>query len=725
MAIASQVYQDRLKAIKANIYDSFIYFKPNRDYFNNTRKFVLKTNIPPQVSSALQELQRPQLEFNSLEAYVSRQLGEFAENTPGIEVSSNPSDKPPAPIMVDFIEDHMRDIIDKFNSYEVYRDQMTGGFSCLKVWTEYENEHSFNQNICLDRCYDPLLVFFDPSAQKSHKGDGSYCGEMIPISHDQFKELYPEVDLSDVYTPELEGFQWGYSSSRRRFVLVCDYYEKKSKKTILYRLSDNRVRTKKEYEEILAYHDEPTVLEQAPTIIEKRMTSITYVCRYRLIKNKVLEYRETDFSELPLIFVDGNSVTVRQSDSNSPNEQITKAYVHNAIDVQKLKNVSGQTIANAIETLTQSKMKIAWESIPDGYEDAYKNPQMPNNIIYKAYKDDGITPLPAPQEVIQVPLPPDVLNTFMNCDKMMQYALGSYDAQMGIQGNNVSGRAIIEGATQSNSAAKPFVVNFLDALQQASNIILNLIPKLYVTPRSIPIITKEGKREHVSVGNPGDPKSLKIEYSPADLNVSIVPGVNFDVQKNRALQTLEGLSQVFPSISAMINQKGLPIIFDNLDIKGADQLKKMAEEWTEEQEAKLKANQGEPNPVMMKLQMDQQNNANKDQNEKTSLSLKAQEVGLKQQEVGIKQQAQNLSDAMAQINAMNERIDSLVQMQKNATERQVHGLNAAIQVQENEREHTLKTMEHAHKVKEHIHNAAMDLVNSSNAQNQNNEDSNI
>jgi hypothetical protein len=218
---------------------------------------------------------------------------------------------------------------------------------------------------------------------------------------------------------------------------------------------------------------------------------------------------------------------------------------------------------------------------------------------------------------------------------------------------------------------------------------------------------------------------LKIEYSPADLNVSIVPGVNFDVQKNRALQTLEGLSQVFPSISAMINQKGLPIIFDNLDIKGADQLKKMAEEWTEEQEAKLKANQGEPNPVMMKLQMDQQNNANKDQNEKTSLSLKAQEVGLKQQEVGIKQQAQNLSDAMAQIKAMNDRIDSLVQMEKNATERQVHGLNAAIQVQENNREHTLKTMEHAHKVKEHIHNAAMDLVNSSNAQNQNNEDSNI
>ncbi len=716
MAVVSSVYQDRLSRIKDNISEAYVYFQKNREYYNDTRKFVLKTNITPDQANALKDLDRPVLQFNSLEAYVSRLLGEFSKQSPGLEVASEPSEKQPFPDEVKFVENHMRNIIKNLNSYEIYRDQLTGGFSCIKVWTEYENPKSFNQKICCDRAYDPLLVGFDPSAQKSHKGDGAYCFEIIPLSEDQFKQMYPDVDISGCYDAEIEGFQWGYRSGKKKIILLCNYYEKKTRKVMIYKLSDNRVRTKKEYELLLSQHIESGDIKEPPQIIDKRMTDMPYVCRYQIIKNEVLEYKETEFSGLPLIFVDGNSVLLKAESSNSDNEQVTKAYVHNAIDIQRLKNVAGQTVANKIETMVQHKMKVALESIPKGYEEAYKNTQNASNYIYKAYKDDGVTPLPPPTEVVQMPLPQEAISMFMGADQLIQYALGSYDAQMGVNDSDLSGVAVVESASQSNAAAMPFIVNYLAALQQMSNIILDLIPKFYVTPRSIPIITQEGKREHVSINNPNDPKSLKIQYNPSDLNVIVSPGVNFDVQKNKSLKVLGLLAQAFPAIGAMLNQNGLPIIFDNLDIKGADQLKIMAEEWTKKQKlqqalAMHNQQQGQQqNPEMLKVQLDQQIAASKDQNEKALIAIKQQDSDVKQQLAGIKQQEQNLADAMAQINAINQRLDSIVQVKKIDTERAVHGIDAAIQKVENDRAHSLNVADHIHKVNQHVHEVAKDMV---------------
>jgi hypothetical protein len=718
MVVVAQKYQDRWPRIKDNIQEAFVYFKKNRDYYNETRKFVLKSNITPEQESALDELQRPCLQFNVLEAYVSRLLGEFSKQSPGIEATSEPSEKAPAPEEIEFVENHMRSIIDNLNSYEIYRDQLTGGFSCIKVWTEYENPKSFNQKICCDRVFDPLLVGFDPAAQKSHKGDGSYCFELIPLTEDQAHELYPDIDFTHCYKKDIQGFQWGYKTGKKRIILFCNYYEKKNKKVMIYRLSDNRVRTKQEYEEIIIKCNESG--DVVPAIVDKRLAEIPHICRYQLTKDMILEYKETEFCALPLIFVDGNSAMIKIESSNSDTEQVTKAYVHNAIDTQKLKNVSGQTIANKIETMVQSQWKVAIESIPNGYEEAYKNPQQATALVYKAYGNDS-TPLPPPQEVMQMPLPQEVIATFMGADETIQGILGSYNAAAGITDNDLSGKAMMIGTTNSSFAAMPFMVNFLSALQQMCKIVLDLIPKYYITPRSVPVITSEGKREHVSINNPEDPRSLKIQYSPSDLNIVLTPGVNFDAQKNQALQTIEALAQSLPSFAQMINEKGLPIICDNLSIKGADQLKKMAEEWMQAQKEKaalmLKMQQGQQqqNPEMMKIQQSGQKMQMENQNKQYELQQKDREIDIKQQEVGIKQQAQNLDDAMSQIKAINDRIDSIVQMKKNQTERQVHGLNLAMQKEENDRAHVMKAAEHAHKVGEHHHQVAMDLINADQA----------
>jgi hypothetical protein len=668
MAEVAKVHQDKLERIKKNITESYVYFQRNREYFNNMRNFVLNTTITDAQRSALEELDRTVIEFNVLEAFISRLLGEFSKQVPGINVYSDPTVSIPPESTINFVQSHMRHIITNLRANEIYKDQLTGGFSCMKVWTEYEHFKSFKQKICLDRVFDPLLVFFDPAAQKVHKGDGSYCGEIIPLTEEQFRASYgDEIKLEGCYAGSLGGFKWGYKSGRKKIIMLCYYYEKKSRKVQIYELPNGISLTKKEYEDMLLIYEEKKEISQPPIPINKRWTDVPYICRYEIIANQVLSYVETDLCGLPLIFVDGNSATLRRNGDASIIEQVTRSYIHNAVGAQKLKNLAGQTIANHIETLIEHKMKVALDSVPPEYMDAYTNVQSASNYMYNQYSEDGTKQYNPPEEVIKVPLPPEITTTFMGAEQTIQSSLGSYDAALGINKNQLSGVAIVEGATQSNAAAMPFVVNYLAALQQAAEIILDLIPKYYVTPRTLPIINSKDQNEHVTI-NGSDPSSPKMNFDSSDLKVEVKAGVNFEVQKNRALQMLIQLSEALPGMAQLINNpKGLAIVADNLSFKGADQIKQLAEE-EEKQQQQNKNMPPPPSPIQQKLAMEQQKNISKDQNEKIALSIRKQEANTK------------TLGTMADI--ANAGRQASIQQNRNNTELAVHHINARLKNKE-------------------------------------------
>jgi hypothetical protein len=668
MADVSKNHQDQLERIKKNITDSYVYFKKNRDYFNKMRNYVFNTTINDGQKSALEELDRPIIEFNVLEAFISRLMGEFSKQVPGVSVHAEPTVVIPPEVTIDAVQGHMRHILTSLRANEIYKDQLSGGFSAMKVWTEFEHPKSFKQKICLDRVFDPLLCGWDPAAQKPHKGDGSYCFEIIPITEEQFRAIYnKDIVLDGCYKGSLGGFKWGYKNNRKNIIMLCNYYEKKSKRVMLYELPGGTCLTKKEYEEMLDIYVKNNDIAQPPEPINKRWTDIPFVDRYQIISTQVLECVETDFCSLPLVFVDGNSITVRKDGDGSTIEQLTRSYVHNAVGAQNLKNLAGQTIANHIEDLTQHKMKVAMESIPQQYEEAYKNVQSASNYIYKQYSDDGSQQYNPPQEVVKVPLPPEIMNTYMSAEQTIQSSLGSYDTALGINKNQLSGVAIVEGATQSNAAAMPYVVNYLAALQQSAEIVLDLIPKYFVTPRSIPILTNEDKKEHTTINDP-EGKSPRMNFNSADLKVMVSAGVNFEVQQTRSVQMLIELSNALPGMAQLINNpKGLAIIADNLTIKGADQIKSMAEEAIKEMEQQKTQQQHQPPsppPELVKLHLQQQKIASESAVGQGKLQIDKQNAITKRIEALSK-----TSDAKARI---------AMQAEKDETERMVHGIKLGI-----------------------------------------------
>lgn len=606
--------QDRLESIKSNIKTSYDYFQPNYKRFNEFRSFVFESSLTSDDVTLLQAEGFPQLEFNILEAYISRLLGEFSKSEPAIEVSAQSPDALSA-ATIQMVEEHMRfalgDDDNEHMRYAVYKDLLSGGFSAIKIFTDYESPMSLQQNIYMERVFDPTLCGFDPKARMAHKGDGHYCFELFPMTKQEFERDHPKVDISKIsFRKDFEGFNWSYMNNNKETLIVADYYCKKPRKMKIVQVRDGRVMPKGDYDKMVAnWTDMASV---PPAIIGERTTTIEHIARYRLIENMVIEYEETDFTMLPIVFIDGDSILIR-GENNGDVRQMTRPYVYHAKDAQRLKNRAGIGLANAIENEVQHKFAVAEEALPNQTEflDAWINPTKQSTLVHKAFLDnDPDRPIPNPYSPIpKIPCPPEIAQTFQGTDSLIQQILGSYDASLGINNNQLSGVAVVEAATQSNSAAMPYVVGFMHGLQRAAQIYVELIPKYWVTPRTIPMKSDEGKRYYLPINQNNDPT---FKYETNALKVSVKAGASFQVQKSRTLMMVKemmGMSQLF---AQFISEKGLNFVLDNMEGKGVEQLKNMVDSWLQEMQQQkqvaMQAQQQEMqnNPAVMKNQIEQQ-----------------------------------------------------------------------------------------------------------------------
>ena len=739
MTLIAKKYQDRLADIKKSVEQSREYFQDNVDRYNEFMKFVFETSMTQDEVNTLQELGKPSLEFNILEAYVSRLKGEFAKQQPSLTVRA--ADGIPL-VMLDeeftdtikVVEGHLRalfcdSVTDKFE-YDVYTDLLAGGFSVAKVYTEYTSELSFEQKICVDRAFDVTLTGFDPMARKSHKGDGKFCFELYPMERKQFEEMYgKDATINMKFVREFEGFSWSFKNEKEDIILVCDFYEKKQKREKIIKLANGHTVLEREYNEFLTKWAESGEIEQPPMPIpgKERWTNIETICRYRVCEQSVLEYVETDYKFLPLVFIDGNSVML---ENWGYSQQMTRPFCYQAKGIQRLKNFAGQSLANELENTIQHKFIVAIESIPSDYLDAYQNVQKADTLIYNHFQDSNnpeVT-LPPPREVVRTPIPPEISAAFSMSDDMTQTILGTYD-NGGIQNANQSGVAIARSAIQSNSASVPYLVGYIKGLNRIAQIVVDLIPKYYRTPRSLPILLPSGKRSYHEVNKKG---SLYLNYDPNSLQVNVETGVNFAMQKEIALQTILNLMQASPLFAQFMNQHGLQILLDNIDIRGVEELKVKAEQFEKQVEEQNKAmsqaqqqeQQAAAQKAAMEMAMMQKNLNSPTQEQLGAMALEEQQrvddekgklaVAVAQEKaaydagmLAIKEREAETKflDVMAKIK--NSDIEAEVGIAKAEAENVRSEVNLAIEMSKHQHDAMMEVAKHEHEKEKHEHEVKM------------------
>lgn len=667
--IISKKYTDRLEEITGKIKDSYNYFMENYKRFDNFKKFIFETSLSQEQKNLLKSLQKPILEFNMLEAYLSRLLGEFSKQEPSFK--SRPIDfRNAEPQLLVVIEGICRAILDDSNQansfqYDIYKDQMAGGFGVGKVYTEYEHEMSMEQIIRLCRC-EPTLCGFDKLARDPHKGDGKYCFEVFTKYAEDFEKEFG-IKLKNIkYMGDdtVGGFKWSYKNSKNEgIVLVGDYYEKVPKKVKIVQLTNNKVMTEEDYEQGIEQWASQGMIEQPPQVKKKRETYIDAIQRYLVIENEIIKHEKTDYKYLPYVFFDGNSALIKTGENSVT--QMTRPYLYHAKDNQKLRNFSGQTLANRLENMIEGQWKAAKESIPDEYKDGILKPQSGNPVIYNAFDPKNPDkPLPPPEQIAPTPIPPEIAHTFEMTTKNDQNILGSYDAALGINQNQLSGVAIVEGATQSNATAMPYIVSHMQGLSQIARICTDLLPKYYVTPRTVPIITPEGKHEYAYINQP---QGVNMNYQSHMLNVRVEAGASFAIQKSRAINQIIAASKQLPIMNEFLSQMpgALDIILDNFEIRNVEQLQELAREFIQERKMQqaqaAKAAQNQPNPIDIKMAEIKQKDKAAELNYQSDLQ-KAQNDNLKIQLDATNSHNKNIVDlAKAEAETMNDKTELAIQ----------------------------------------------------------------
>lgn len=599
--------QDQLKRIQLLIEGSRKSFKENNDRFHKFQKFVYETSLNEADRATLDATGKPVIEFNILNQYLSRQCGEFSKQEPSIYVKA----KDGYNIDVEttrVVEEHIRHILfearKKNVQYDIYKNQMSGGFGYSHLRTDYEDEMSMDQVIILDRPAYTTMCGFDPIARTQDKSDGNFFFQIFPMTEEEFKAANPDVDIKDIrFSKSSAGFNWSFTieADGQKIIIVCDFYEKKISKKKIVRLSNKMMMLESKFKEFMIEWNKKNLAEQPPIVLESRMSSFQNICRYRLIEDQIISYTETDFKYFPFSFYDGDSVLLESGGANF--KLFTKPYLFHAEGIQRLKNFSGQCIAGDFEDMVQHKFKVAKESIPaeKDYQDAYTDMQTARTFVYNQY--DPLFPerqLNPPQEIMRVPIPQEVVSTFDSADRTLQSIIGSYDPSIGVQKDQMSGIAMVESATQSNAAAMPYIVAHMNGLNQDARNIVDLIPKYYVTPRTIPVISKDGTRSYQKINQPG---GVNLNYDATKLVIEVEAGVNFAIAKNQALKQLIALMKASPMFAKFINDEGLEVLIDNMEFRGADIVKDKVEAWVKKMKDTEAKAQSQPNPDQMKAQM--------------------------------------------------------------------------------------------------------------------------
>lgn len=261
------------------------------------------------------------------------------------------------------------------------------------------------------------------------------------------------------------------------------------------------------------------------------------------------------------------------------------------------------------------------------------------------------------REIQRIPAPPEIIQAFTGTDSLIQNVLGSYDASLGINNNQLSGIAIVEAASQSNATAMPYIVGFMQGISRAAEIYVSLMPKYMTTPRTIPILDEKGKRHFVMINQRG---GMPMDYDTSVLNVSVKAGASFSVQKSRTIMMVKEMMGMSPLFAQFIAEKGLDFVLDNMEGRGIEQLKSLTDEWVQQyQQDKERAQQAaQQNPATIKAQTDMQ---------KMQMESKKSEREFQLDMAKMEQEERKLMSNMQMNN-----VAANVQLVKAMTELQVH-----------------------------------------------------
>lgn len=365
--------------------------------------------------------------------------------------------------------------------------QVEGGIGYWRVVTDYMGDDTFDQEIFIRRVRDPLTIFLDPDILEKDGSDARFGFVFDDMPKDEFDEAYPQY--KDLATQSALDNTGGWVD--KDHVRVAEYYRRVSKEDKLIAFEDPETgeriveRVSKLPKELVdAVIDNP--------ITKHRLIFEDQVEWYLIIGSRVAEEKKWPGRYIPIIRVIGEETIIDGTLDR-------KGHTRNMKDPQRMYNY---WTSNATEQLAlQSKSPyVAAVSAIEGYETYWDSANKVNySVLPYNHLDDKGNVMPPPSRQDPPVMASGYLAGMQTAKEEMMMASGQYEATFGQKGNEVSGKAINARERQGDNATYHFADNFASAQRFTGKILLDLIPKIYDTPRIVKIMADDNTETHIMI----------------------------------------------------------------------------------------------------------------------------------------------------------------------------------------------------------------------------------
>jgi len=239
--------------------------------------------------------------------------------------------------------------------------------------------------------------------------------------------------------------------------------------------------------------------------------------------------------------------------------------VRYAKDPQRLYNYWRTAAAESVAL----SPRAPWLVTPRQIEGQKKQWESANrgNPPYLLYSPDPSAP---PPQRIEPAYPPVALfqEAGIAADDM-KAVTGIYDAGLGAQGNETSGRAILMRQREGDTGTYVYVDNLSRAIRHAGRILVDLIPRIYDTERTLRILGEDGGEGFTVINRvvpgPDGPVTLN-DLGAGKYDVEVSAGPGFSTRRLEAAESMMAFVQAVPQAGAVIAD----LIARNMDWPGAE-----------------------------------------------------------------------------------------------------------------------------------------------------------
>jgi len=542
---------DLLKQARTRMDECVEAEKDNRlEEIDDLEKLVGK-QWPEDIRSEREAESKPCLTINRLPQFVRQVTGDIRRLNPAINVL--PADGEAASDVADIYEGLIRQIEYKSDASSIYEraaeQAAASSAGYFRVLTEYEGDDSFLQEICIKGIRNPLSVYFDPEAELPTREDANYVFLTQQMKRDDFEAAYPKAKPVDVeHDAATDGLEHWQENDK---VVIAEYYWKEPVKKEIVQLIDGTVKDADQ--------------SVAPEFIVARRAVETHKVMWAKISgHDVLEGpTEQPCMYIPVIAVIGEEWHVDDRVHRS-------SVIRYAKDAQQMYNYwrSAQTEFAALQPkapyLVTAKQIAGLET--------FWNEANAKNRPYLPYNPDEKAP-GTPQRATPPISSQAMLEQTMTAAEDMKATTGIYDSALGSASNEKSGVAIRQRQMESDTSTSIYSDNMAKAIATCGRILVDMIPKIYDTQRTIRTLSRDDAEKMVDINGQvlaqGDGGLVPVPVNDLtvgkyDIRVSVGP--NYATKRQ---ETAEGMLEFIRSVPGAAQVTG-DLIADAMDWPNAD-----------------------------------------------------------------------------------------------------------------------------------------------------------